>query len=99
MWIAVFLYAANHHIVSDQVFLDEGPIEEKEIRELLLDGRIKYPRTDPPIHRLKHVWRAKGHVPPDKDKSVELLLGKFRWVSAYFILAQRVNGEWSWIGR
>jgi hypothetical protein len=97
-WIAALLYHSNHTIVSDQVVFDEEPIEETEIRESLLDGRIAYSRTDPPIHRLKHVWRAKGHDQSDAEKTVELLIGQFRWISGYRILAQRVNGEWGWIG-
>ncbi len=97
IWIAAVLYASNHNVVSEQVFLDEGPIDEAEIRESLQDGRIAYPRTSPLVHRLKHVWRAKGHFPPDKDKTVELLIGEFRWLPGYLILAQRKDGEWLWV--
>ncbi len=78
LWIAEVLYASNHNVVSEQVFLDEGPTDEAEIHESLQDGRIAYPRTPPVVERLKRVWRAKGHFQPDKDKTVELLVGEFK---------------------
>ncbi len=96
-WIAVVLYVSNHNVASEQVCLDEGPTDEREIRESLQDGRIAYPRTSPLVHRLKHVWRAKGHFPPNKDTTVELLVGEFRWLPGYLVLAQRINGEWVWV--
>ncbi len=97
IWIATVLYVSNHNVVSEQVLLDEGPIDEVEIRESLQDGRIAYPRTSPVVDRLKHVWRAKGHFPLNKDKTVELLVGEFKWLHVCLVLAQRINGEWVWV--
>ena len=97
LWIAEVLYASNPNVVAEQVFLDEGPTDEREIRESLQDGRIAYPRTSPVVDRLKHVWRAKGHFPPNKDKTVELLVGEFKWLPVCLVLAQRKGGEWVWV--
>ena len=84
-------------VVAEQIFLDEGPTDEREIRESLQDGRIAYLRTSPVVDRLKHVWHAKGHFPPNKDKTVELLVGQFKWLPVCLVLAQRINGEWFWV--
>ncbi len=97
IWIATVLYASNHNVVSEQVVLDEGPTDEAEIRESLQDGRIAYLRKSPVVDRLKHVWRAKGHCPPNTERSVELLIGEFTWLPGYLILAERINGEWEWV--
>ena len=95
--IAEVLFASNHSVVEELVSLDEGPTDEIEIYESLQDGRIAYPRISPLVDRLKHVWQAKGHFPPDTDKTVELLIGQFGRVPNFLVLAQRKGNEWIWV--
>ncbi len=96
--IAMILSVRNQEIRPDLVVIDEGPKDEIEMCRDLKQGRIKYPRTTPVADRLKHVWYIKGHHPQRTGNIVELLIGEYKWIAGYLILAQRWDGDWEWVG-